>query len=166
MDLRSSNSASNSVPFAKRSANCLHNMARGSDFVYNRVAHSVHESCSVECLLVDYFCQVVGHLALVRPVAHILLDFLLHGYRLVVRPAMTPTLQRPHGGGVRWSRDRCRREVITRVTKVELFPPPCSACRHSMMSSIRASSGLNERSGRNMDKIVLGPWIDPARNGA
>ena len=45
-------------------------------------------------------------------------------------------------------------EVSTRVVNVELLPPPCSACRHSMTSSIRASSSVNWRSGRSMDRMV------------
>ena len=45
-------------------------------------------------------------------------------------------------------------EDITRVVNVELLPPPCSACRHSMMSSMRASSGVNSRLGRSIDRMV------------
>ena len=45
-------------------------------------------------------------------------------------------------------------EDSTWVVNDELLPPPCSACRHSMMSSMRASSGANERSGRSMERMV------------
>ena len=34
-------------------------------------------------------------------------------------------------------------EVTTCVVKVELFPPPCSACSTRQVSSTRASSGVN-----------------------
>ena len=35
-----------------------------------------------------------------------------------------------------------REELVTRTVKVELLPPPCSACVISNRSSIRASRGV------------------------
>ena len=44
----------------------------------HRMPHAVHETRLVESLLVDDLRQVVGHLTLVGPVGHVLLDLLLH----------------------------------------------------------------------------------------
>ncbi len=68
------------------------------------MAHAVNETCTVEGLLAHDLREVIGELALVFPVADVLLDLVLHRTHLVVRATVAGALQaanRSRIGGIR-----------------------------------------------------------------